>query len=208
MELVSPIVPQNVKNGQILSHGDDRTVHAVFSEEFVKNELKSADAGRPIFDHFIQVSLEYPGNHLTTFVYRFTQEEAKKGNQWTERFPRQWAAFCAQKEQAPDGTPIEMWAFLDKRRALELKAMKFHTIEQIANIDDINGANLGLDWRKLRDQARATLNPDVSASTISKLNSEVEKLRNELDAMRNSGQVEEPAKRRGRQPKETPTQAA
>lgn len=177
-------LPPNPANGTMASYGSDKTVMAFFSEEVIKNEYRSDQEGRPIYDSMIQIELQYPGNNTSNFKKTFTVAEGDKGNIWTERFPRQWAAFKSQREQVPEGRPVETWAVLDKKRVMELKGMGYHTIEQVAAMTDMNGPKMGLDWRKLRDQAIATMKPEDGAVAISKLTADNETLRNELDALK------------------------
>jgi len=183
MDLALARLPDNVKNGDMASYGSDKTIMAIFSEEVIKNDYKSDAEGRPIYDVRIQLELQYPGDNTKNNKIQFSPEEGDRGNIWTQRFARQWAAFKAQKEQVPDGRPVETWAVLDKKRVMELKGMGYHTIEQVAAMTDMNGPKMGLDWRKLRDQAIATLKPEEGAVAISKLTLENEELKNRLDAM-------------------------
>lgn len=184
MELAQAKLPDNFTSGvAVASFGSDKTIHATFSEEVIKNEYRSNQEGRPIFDMFVQIELQYPGNNTSNFKEKFSMEDGDKGNEWTERFPRQWKAFKDKREQVPDGRPLETWAVLDKKRVMELKGSGYHTVEQIASMTDMNGPKMGLDWRKLRDQAMATLKPEDGAVAISKLTAENEDLKNRLDAM-------------------------
>lgn len=209
-------LPPNPKNGTMASYGDDSAIMAMFDDEYVANEYRSEQEGKTVYDHFIRVSLEYPGNNTTTFQYRFKPADGLRGNQWTQRFANQWQAFQAQKEQVPEGTPIEMWPPLDKRRVLELKSLRIHTVEQISAMTDQNGPNIGLDWRKIRDMAHAYLNPAISQVTISKLNHENDELKNRIQSLENqissiasnsaSVPLEAP-KRRGRPPRQETTAA-
>lgn len=164
-----------------VGYGDDTGIHAIFDDEFVKNDFQSEIQGRVVHDHFFAVELQWPGDNTKTFKFRFPEHQTK--NEWTERFPRQWAAFRDSKEQIPDGTPIEVWPPLDKKRVFELKANKIFTIEQIAGLSDSTGPTLGLDWRKMRDQALAFLNPNASAVQVSKLSRENEDLKHQMEAM-------------------------
>lgn len=184
MDLAQAKLPDNFVSGvAVASFGSDKTIHATFSEEIIKNEYRTNQEGRPIYDSLIQIELQYPGNNTSNFKKTFTAEEGDRGNIWTERFPRQWAAFKSQREQVPDGRPVETWAVLDKKRVMEMKGMGYHTVEQVAAMTDMNGPKMGLDWRKLRDQAIATLKPEDGAVAISKLTQENEDLKNRLDAM-------------------------
>jgi hypothetical protein len=193
-----------------VGYGDDTGVHVQFDDDFVKNEYKSEIEGRSVYDHYFVVELLWPGNNLNSYKYRFTPEQGDRGNDWTKRFPRQWEAFRASKEQTPDGTPIEMWPPLDKKRVFELKAMKIFTVEQIAAVKDTDlQSALGLDGRKMRDQAVAFLNPAASTIQVSKLSRENEDLKHQMAAMQlqlnalaspPSNNIALP-KKRGRKPK-------
>lgn len=219
MDLVEARIPKNVKNGQILSHGDDSTILATFSDEFVKNEYKWESEGVVIYDHWYQVTLEFPGNNTFTSVHRFKPEQDKT-SQWPQRFPKQWEAFKNQREQVNEGTPVELWPAVDKRRVLELKALKIYTVEQIKALTDQTGPNMGLDWRKLRDMAIAYLEPNLAVGEVSRVSKENEDLKNQIEAMQRqlsalasaSGEnltsvsLEEKP-RRGRPPKQVSTAA-
>lgn len=214
MDLAPARIPKNVKNGQMVSHGDDSTILATFSDEYVKNEFRSETEGTVIYDHFHQITLEYPGNNLNNFSYRFRPEEAKT-SQWPQRFPNQWEAFKNQQEQVPDGTPVELWPPLDKRRVLELKAMRIYTVEQIAATTDVTGPNMGMEWRKLRDQAKAFLEPNLALAELSKIRREnedqaeqIELLQRQVSALAQGKSVEDSTsvsleKKRGPKPKTT-----
>lgn len=215
-ELAQARIPKNVKNGQMVYHGDDSTILAIFSDEYVENEFQTEKQARVIYDHFYQISLEYPGNNLASFKYRFRPDEVDT-SQWPQRFPRQWDAFKNQKEQVPDGTPIELWPPLSKQRCLELKAMKIHTIEQVAGLTDMTGPNMGMDWRKLRDMAIATTKPNEATAQIAKVSSENQELKNKMEVMERQlaqlsqnkpQEISEDKPRRGRKPKTVETQAA
>jgi len=218
MDLTAARIPKNVKNGEMLSHGDDSTVLATFSDEYIPNEFQTENQGKVVYDHFIQITLEYPGNNLSNFMYRFRPEEAGS-SQWPKRFPRQWEAFKNQREQIPDGTPVEHWPPLDKKRVLELKAAKIYTVEQIASLTDMTGPNMGLDWRKLRDLAIAFVKPNEALVQTAKLSKENEDLKNKMEVMeRQLSQLSqgkdltpvtlEEKPKRGRKPKQVETQAA
>lgn len=215
MDLASPQFLHN-PNATVstVGYGDDRKIHAQFDDDYVKNEFKSQNEGRAVFDHFYCIELQYPGDNTKTNKIRFSEQEANRGNEWIERFPRQWQAFKSSTEQTPEGTPIEHWPPLDKKRIFELKAAKIYSVEQIAGISDANVTQLGLDGRKLRDQAKAFLNPEISQVQISKLMREnddkdrrLEILETQLAALANGQPLAQ--KKRGPKPKlQIETQAA
>lgn len=176
-------IPRNVKNAQMIPMGDDSAMFARFDDVYPENEFRTAIEGRSIVDHLIEVTIENPGNHLWCHKARFTLDEGKIGNMWTRRFAQQWQAFLNQKEQIPEGMPIDAWAPLDKRRIMELKASRIYTVEQIAALTDMNGPNFGMDWRKLRDMAISTLKPLEGQATISRLTRENEDMKAKMEAL-------------------------
>lgn len=201
---------------QTATYGDDSGVLAMFDDEFVKNDYKSETEGRVVYDHYYIVELQWPGDNTKTYKYRFPITQ--KTNEYIERFPRQWEAFKNSTEQLPDGTPIEMWAPMDKKRVFELKANKIHTVEQISALTDANGPQaLGLEWRKMRDQAQAYLNPSAGSAQLSKLMRDNDdkdrrmKILEEQLAALSQGKtvnISEMPKKRGRKPNIQSTEAA
>ncbi len=204
--LAAARIAPNFKAVQTASFGDDSGVHAQFDDEFVRNEYKSDREGRAVYDQFYIIELQWPGDNTKSFKYRFPITETR--NEWIERFPKQWEAFKASQEQTPNGTPIELWPPLDKKRVYELKANRIFTIEQIASVKDTDlQVALGLDGRKLRDQAVAFLNPAASAVQVSQLLREIEDLRAKLAVQPQNPEVShseaEQPKKRGPKPKLT-----
>lgn len=158
-----------------VGYGDDNGVHAEFSDDFIKNEYRSDVEGHVVYDHYYMLEMQWPGDNTKSFKYRFSKAEGEKGNEWTQRFARQWEAFKNSKEQVTEGTPIEMWSAIDKLMVFQLKANKIFTVEQIAAVKDTDVQSaLGLEGRKLRDKAVAFLSPDANAAQLSKLMRESE----------------------------------
>lgn len=213
--LASARLSPTFKAVQMASYGDDNAANVVFEDVYITNEFQSDISGKAVEEHRIQVTLEYPGNNQFNFKFQFTAEEGLKGNEWTRRFPNQWTAFASQKAQVPEGTPLEVWAALDKRRVLGMKASNIHTIEQVAALTDATGPIMGMDWRKIRDMAIAYLKPSEGSASVSRLTRENEDLKNRLEVMERNLQdlshlksvdsasvtLNDQPKRRGRKPK-------
>lgn len=164
-------------------YGDDRQLFAEFTDEEVYNKPKSDKEGRAVFDTVVYCNIMFPGDRSKTFKERVKMVDDEFGPSHPHRFPRQWAQYQAQHEQAPEGYSLEQWPPMTKARIRELKGMHIHTVEQIATISDQNGPSLGLDWRQLRDMAIATLKPAESAVQISQLHKQVADLQNQMAAM-------------------------
>lgn len=163
-------------------YGDDSNLFVEFYDEEVYNSFKSEESGRAVYDRHVYCKVIFPADRLKTFIEKVKMEDDIHGPSHPHRFPRQWAAYQAQHEQVPDGMPIEQWPPMTKQRIRELKSMHLHTLEQIAALDDQNGPNIGLDWRKLREMARAHLKPADAAVEISRLHKQIEELSAKFEA--------------------------
>lgn len=68
----------------------------------------------------------------------FIREEVNEFHK--RRWPTQWQAYQAGREQAQDGTPIEMLYPGQTEVSTELKRFNVHTVEALANVADSAGA--------------------------------------------------------------------
>lgn len=105
----------------------------------IKNEFKSSQEGRPIFEDILYTEIATPGI-VANQIDRPTRESDKI------RFARQWSYYQAtQGGDARDiGTPVTQWAFLSPAQCEELKALKFRTVESIANASDLAITAIGM----------------------------------------------------------------
>ena len=204
-------MPTVSKNGNSIhvSFGNDSGLFAEFFYELEKQEFASSQEGREIFKEVPMMRILFPGDKTKTIVRRVKMEDDLAGPSDPTRFPKQWALFKASQEQVPDGSALEMWPVLSKARVRELKAQHIHTVEQLASLTDGAGPNIGLDWRQLRDKARAYLDTAAAGAEVSKLSAENEALKTDIEMMKQQiaslaalkeGDETATAKRRGRPP--------
>jgi hypothetical protein len=106
----------------------DKKLFVVFYQDVIKNEPKSAEAGRPIFDTIDLIKIMTPGSR-DTVVSDATE-------QYQSRFPQQWARYKAGKEQNTSGTPLNQLSWLSIAQIAEYNAVGCHTIEQLAGMAD------------------------------------------------------------------------
>lgn len=166
-----------------VSYGGDSGTFAEFYVEAVLDQAQTEIQGRPIYKNVDMIKMMF-ANNSTTVRIRPVQL-TRQGNVPADpdRFPKQWNAFKNSQEQVQDGTPIEQWPPISKAMAMELKAMKVHTVEQLASISDVNLTFMGA--RQLRDNAKAWLDEAASGAETIKLRNEVEALKAQLTAMAN-----------------------
>jgi hypothetical protein len=158
----------------------DARLQVRFYKRPVHQEQESMDAGRPIYKEFDFVHICVAGDTLTE-IDTFALQQHK------QRFPIQWANYM-NRQGANDvevvGTPVAEWPLVSKSQAEELRAMKFHTVEAIANASDQQlqrmGMAAGMSPYAFRDKAKAFLNLATTSAETDKREHEINALKEEL----------------------------
>jgi hypothetical protein len=163
--------------------GADENLYAEFYVKPVKQNFASEEAGRPIFADVVYVKIMTPSDQLTQ-IDTIAREDHKA------RFPRQWMYFQNKQagQQQVIGTPVGEWPQLTASAAEELRALKFFTVELIANANDSQlqkiGMIAGMSPHSLRDKARAFLNLANDSAEEAKREAELEALRQENERLK------------------------
>jgi hypothetical protein len=157
----------------------DSRLAVKFYKRAVKQEYESNEAGRPIFKDFDFVRIMIAGDNLTE-IDTYAQESHK------QRFPRQWLQYQASQDSSSEihGTPIEQWPLISQSQAQELRAIKFLTVESVANASDLQlqriGMIAGMSPHAFRDKAKTYLNLAEETAEASKRAEEINQLKQEL----------------------------
>jgi hypothetical protein len=172
----------------------DRHVTIRFYHGAVRNQGKSDQAGRPIYDDKEMIEVKYPGDptrsnvapaHDLCFMDRPAPGEdgsAKGFLTWAERFHRQYKRW---KDQDPSanhsGTPLEHLPFLSPAKVLELKVQNIHTAETLASLSPTVATKAGATpWVA---QAKAWLGETESAAAVAQAEAEKASLQAKFDAL-------------------------
>lgn len=164
-----------LRNGQFLRNdrGDpsasDGSTWVEFFLDTIPDEAASAAAGRQVWKEEERVRYYFPGNQQNRPVFKVTQQEIDK-------WPKQYEAFKAGHEISLDGIPIEQWPVLRKSQVLELKAIGFQTVEQIAAMNDNVIQKVGMGARELKNLAVAYLDDAAAGAQLAKTTAENAKL--------------------------------
>jgi len=156
----------------------DSRLAVQFYKRSVKQDMASDEAGRPIFKEFDFVKIMIPGDNLTE-IDTYAQESHK------QRFPRQWAHYQNQVAGHQDiiGTPLEQWPQITRSQADELRGLKFHTVEAIADCSDQQlqriGMVAGMSPHNFRLKAKAFLNLANDSAEVAQRESELQALKEE-----------------------------
>jgi len=165
------------------TQGADARLAVQFYKKSVKQEDASNEAGRPIFKEFDFVRIMIPGDNLTE-IDTYAQESHKV------RFPRQWAHYQNQVANHEDivGTPLEQWPQITRSQADELRGLKFHTVESIADCSDLQmqriGMVAGMSPHAFREKAKAFLNLATNSADVAQREAEMQALRSENDKIK------------------------
>jgi hypothetical protein len=160
--------------------GADSRLQVRFYKKSVQQEQESIDAGRPIYKDFDFVHICVAGDTLTEI-------DTYALNSHKQRFPIQWANYMNRQgahDEEVVGTPLAEWPLVSKSQAEELRAMKFQTVESIANASDQQlqrmGMAAGMSPYAFRDKAKAFLNLATTAAETDKREHEINALKEEL----------------------------
>jgi hypothetical protein len=163
----------NFEDGQ-QSEADKRLL-VMFYRSTIKNEPKSIDAGRPIFDEIDLIKIITPGSR-DSFVGDATFE-------YQQRFPSQWSRYKAGLEQTASGTPLNTLPWMTISQVEEFKAVGCHTIEQLVGMPDSVSQKF-MGHHQLKQRAHAYLDSAKDAAPMLKLQAELEKRDEQLAVLK------------------------
>lgn len=136
-----------------------------FWETTSKNEFASATEGRPVFDVVLMGMIMTPGAKMSIFEFEIErrihggmikQRVNERSEKWVDILEPQLSAWKKGREDLDlSGTPLESWPRLDVAMIASLKASGVHSLEQLSEVPDSRLDILGMNGRRLRDQAKA-----------------------------------------------------
>ena len=157
--------------------GDDRLAVRFFMRA-VPNEAKSLELGRPVYEEVEYVEIIVPGDKDNTICRRVRTAPIPDAR----RFPRQYAAFKSNQDQAVVGTPLTVWPGVTRAQVEELKFFKITSVEQLAEMPDTAAQNFA-GSTALRLAARAYLERAVGGAGDAKLALAVEEKDKQIAAL-------------------------
>lgn len=152
------------------SGADMNRVYPRFFMDSVQDFIASEREGRPIYKEEERVEIIFPGNQHTKPVFKVTQEHA-------DRWPEEYKAFRSGQEIAINGTPIEQWPILRRAQVLEMKALGFRTVEELAAMPDGAVQRIGMGGSRLRELAQGYLDDAKAQAALSQSTAENEKFK-------------------------------
>lgn len=154
--------PMVNRNGHV-SYGQDEDCFARFHKHPYKNTMCD----------FIEII--FPGARDTTD--RPVKESDK------QRFARQWEAYQKGEEYKAEGYPLERWQEMDVGLVREYNHARIYTVEQLANMNEGNLANLGLGARTLHTKAKAFIEAHKDTEAAVKYAAQNEELKKQIETL-------------------------
>lgn len=183
----------------------DEKLFVQFYHGTLKNEQKSLEEGRPVFDTIPMVKILVPGDRNTVI-------QAKATAEYTQRFPKQWERFTASQSQDIQGSLLSEVPIVTRGQAEELEYFKVYTVEQLADAPDSLAAKLPGFHELKRKAAAYVANAkdaaaamklsevnDAQANRITALEAEIKRLSDMFEAATRSQVTTEKEMKRGEQ---------
>lgn len=158
----------------------DEKLFVRFRLDQVKNEQKSIEAGRHIYEDLACVRVQVPGDKDNVIDEPITLDRGVLSNpghpkNYPLRFPKQWAAFKAgQSQEATSGTPLKHWPQIGRAEAAEMAYFGIHTVEQLAGMSD-STAQRGMNWQSRKQAAQDFLSAAKDGAHLTQLRAELDK---------------------------------
>jgi hypothetical protein len=124
-------------DGSVRTGPGDASMLCIFYKRAIHNEIKSAHEGRPIYEDMDYVRIQQPGE-TTQVVDRPAQINDKR------RWPAQWQAYAAGKDQVAEGTPLGLLFPRHPAQIAMLQAIGIMTVEHLANASASAIAAIGM----------------------------------------------------------------
>lgn len=153
------------------------TVIVTFFMDAVKNEWKSEQEGRDIYDDLEHVSKIVAGSRDR--IVRLATPEDKR------EFPEEYKRFKERTAAPASGTPLRELPGIAESFAKEMEFFHVRTIEELANLDDNLIARMGPGIREKITRAQGFLAATSGdAANIAKIASENDKLKEQIAELR------------------------
>ena len=183
---------------QAVAPGDMIHTQAVprFYMGLVQNDLKSKEAGRPIFDDIEMLEIKWAGNTKSELhapakdrcdrPLRNPENNDRYYVSWKDHpdFAKAYEAFKAGQGGTIQGTPLSELPFLTEGRRAELRAINIHSAEQLASLTGAQIGKYGFGMGDLCKQAQNYIERAKGTEVDVRHEREKDEMRGELAALR------------------------
>lgn len=163
-------------DGSVQTGPGDASMLCIFYKRAVHNEVRSAQEGRPIFVDMDYVRIQQPGE-TTQVVDRPAQQSDK------QRWPQQWAAYAAGKDQVAEGTPLGLLFPRHPSAVAMLQAIGIMTVEHLANASATAIQAIGMHGQDYVNYAQKYLHGAANGAHFHQLQHELEQQKRNNDRL-------------------------
>lgn len=174
----------------------EKNVFVEFFMEAKEFKVDSEREGRPVFKEIPHIRIVIPGDRNVEFVDKATPY-------FQNLYPQAWARFQASQKDEVIGTPLAQWPMMNRALVKEANFYNIQTVEQLAEISDANIQRLGMGWTEWRRKAQAYLAAARGDADRSAQDSENQRLKAEIEALKAQFEAMADGKKPGRPRKET-----
>jgi hypothetical protein len=173
------------RNGGLVEFGDDQRLFVEFVSRSVQDEVKSRDAGRPVFVQADYVRIRQPGERDEIL------RPAHNGDK--QRFARRWQAYQEGRQDLPAGTPLSILFPNNPEIVENLKYDKIFVVETLAGLNDTQIGNIGLGGRQFVDKAKAFLAAASNGKGLQEMFAEIDQMAANIKALEKKNEALETA---------------
>lgn len=157
------------------SSGNEK-LFVTFEMHPVRDEVKTAEAGHPVFEDVPFIRKVVPGDKNNIIL--------RPANDYDKReFQKQWAAFRDGQSAQLTGLPLKEWPAITRSEVENLAYFKVFTVEHLAELSD--GAILQIGpVRHLVEKAKAFLSAAKEAAPAARLAEALKAKDNEIEVLR------------------------
>jgi len=153
----------------------DRALLVKFFSMPLRNEEKSLEEGRPIFDDVDMIEIRVRGTK-DNIVQRPVRPDDK------QRFRDAWRHHQDGEKATQSGTPLNQWPVMSTSQVEEMKYLGFVTVEQIAEANDsVVSKTSGL--QTLKNKAKAFIEFSKGAAPIEQLQTKLAARDNDVETL-------------------------
>ena len=153
--------------GSVEYGGGDKNMVVMFYNKAAHNPAKSQEAGRPVYEDKVFVRIAPPGERLNIVDRPARPEDGRK-------YPVQWAQFKENRQQVPEGTPIDLLYPEQPSVGSMLRANGVHTVEQCAELSAAAIDNIGMGTQRYVNDSAKYLQASSKGVKASQLRHELE----------------------------------
>ena len=163
----------------VVQFGNDELMNVVFYVKSVRDDQESRARGRPWHKAITYVRIQHPGEK--DYIDRPVGDDDMAKMRWA----RQWQAFEARQEQAPQGTPLDVLFPLSPEIPANLRSLAIHTVEQLAGLTAHGLQTIGMGATQWQQAAKQFMEAANGGKGMHRLRLENERLSNSLEVQAN-----------------------